>query len=551
MDAIELDPLPAPPHPGSVSSPAAAPVPAALFGEVMTGLVADQLQDTAGRLRPLRLLADPDAVVQTVTAHAVHLASTLAARSVLRRLDHRRRAGSLTGSTAEERHASFVAELASPAGLAGLVAEQPDLVAWVRAVVGLRLDAVADLLTATDRHWPTVAATVAGVHPGDRVAGVDLGAGDTHGRGRSVAVLRLDSGGAVVVKPRHLGVEQAFGTVASWLGEQVGVELPRLTGWSADGHGWVEHVGPGTAPPAPTYLRATGVLLAALHLLDATDVHYENLLVDRAGLPVVVDAETLLTPRLEGTDRPDDGLLGVVATGMLSLRREQAGPGDGELDPGALGYTPGAVSPFRSWQVVRPGRDDMRLEMAPVRVDHPGPAAAARHRTAADRDELERGFSDVLGWVLAHRERTIGRIDTAMPDDPAASVRYIHRPTMLYAQVLRMATHPTFVTRADRRRALGRLAVLGPATPWPLLASEIRQLDLGDLPSFRVPLRGTSVLDGLGDETGARCRQAPLARCLDAVRRLTDSDARREAAAVHTSLAAWDTVPDGDAGPRA
>lgn len=542
IDAIALDDFACPPpSPGRRAGALLTETSSVLFGEVLEALLVDQFDAIAGRLRSLRLLAEPGVVLASVHDYAMHCAGSLVVRALLRRLDARRRAGILTGVTPEDRYRCFVDEAASPAGLARLTADRPDLVAWARSVIARRLDAVADLLAATDRNWTAISAIVAGTGAADRVVSVGLGTGDTHGHGRSVAVLHLDSGASVVVKPRHLGVEQAFGTVASWLGAQVGVELPQLTGWSGDGHGWVEHVGPGTAPPAPAALRATGVLLAALHLLDATDVHYENLMVDRRGLPVVVDAEALLSPRVIGTDRPDDRLLGVVATGMLSLRHEQGAQRPGEVDPGALGYVAGASSPFRSWQVAQPGRDDARLEMTAVRVDHPGPMGGAPRRAAADRDELAGGFADVLSWVLAHRERSVARIRSAMPEDEGSTVRHVQRSTMVYAQVLRMATHPDFVTRADRRRGFGRLAVLGPRTPWSLIRSEVRQLDAGDLPAFRVPLRGTVVLDPLGRDTGARCTRPPLERCLDAVGRLTDDDAAQETAAVRSSLASWDT----------
>ncbi|WP_170837479.1 DUF4135 domain-containing protein [Actinopolyspora xinjiangensis] len=501
-------------------------------------------------LSALTIIARPARVIDRVREHLVAQATALVARTLLQRLDDARRAGALRGHSAEERFAAFVAESASSSGIADIADDVPDMVAWVRLVVRTRRDAVLAMLHDTQSRWEAVTGAVAGARPEDRIEDIDLGTGDTHGGGRSVAVLLLDSGRRVVAKPRDLWVEQGFTRFASWLGERVGIEVPEPTSYSTDLRGWVEHFD-GRTPPAHGYPRVAGALLAALYLLDATDIHYENLLTDSRGLPVVVDAETLMTPRIEGLGfARSDGLLGVVATGMLSLRRERADDANDEFDdrafdPGALAYRPGDRSPFRGWKAVNVGRDDMRLEMASIRVEHPGPAPTAHPRTRAERDELVGGFTDVVSWVLRHRERTLRTIEESFE---RGSVRYVHRPTMLYHQVLRMATHPAFAGHEARRRVFGRLVVLDPPTPPRLVNAEMRQLAVGDMPSFRVSPRGTSVRDGHGADTGVRCRLSPLDHCLRAVSRLTDEDAEREAEAAHRALDVWGSGESGKTG---
>lgn len=513
------------------------------FGVVTAHLVADLVEPVSDALRDLTLLAEPSRVSARIQEHLVVHANTLVVRTLLRRLDRARRAGTLDGAGPEERFAAYVAQVSTPAGLAALADDAVDLLDWVRLVVRLRRDAILAMLRDTQAQWESLSGTVAGVRSGDRVEDVELGSGDTHGRGQSVVILALDSGSRVVVKPRDLRVEQGFTRFSSWLGAQAGIEVPWPTSYTTELRGWVEYLD-GRAAPADGHLRVAGAQLAALYLLDATDIHYENVLTNRNGMPVVIDAETLMTPRVDspGVGHRPDGLLGVAATGMLSLRREQAD--DSLLDAGALAYRPGGRSPFRGWKAVNVGRDDMRLEMSAVQVDHPGPAPAARRRSRADRDELVGGFTDVVSWVLRHRERTQHAIEEFFD---GGDVRYVHRPTMLYHQVLRMATHPAFASHEARRRVLGRLAVLDPPTPLPLVAAEMRQLAVGDMPSFHVPLRGTTVRDGHGADTGVRCRRSPLAGCLLAVGQLTDEDADNEAAAVQHGLAAWGADEAGQA----
>lgn len=501
-----------------------------IFGEVVTPLIADLLDDAAAALNA-HPLVEGDRVSLRVRSHVLRQTTTLGARHLLRRLDGARAAGTLLGDTPEDRFAHFIDLTGSRPGVAALVADLPDLVAWLRHVTRLRLAAIVDAFDDTAREWPRIAATIPQVRADDRIVDLDPGAGDTHGGGAAVAILHLDSGARLVTKPRSLAVEQGFAAFTAWFGERVGAELPAPASHTTDRRGWVEFITP-SGTHAEGYLRSSGALLAALHLLRATDMHYENLVSNHDGLPVVIDAETLFTPVVEGTDRPRDGLLGVVSTGLLSLRRETAG----ELDPGAFGYRPGAQSPYSSWRAVHPGRDDMRLEMVPVQVDHESPVPAGVSRGPDGVAAMTGGFADAMSWVLGNRDEVADAIEGCFPD---GAVRYIHRPTMSYAQVLRMSTHPAFASRRDRHRALARIAVLLPRAPEPLLASEVLQLTDGDLPSFSVPLRGTTVRDGRGIDIGARVVGAPLERCVQAIRELTGEAVETEVDVVRGSLSAW------------
>ncbi|GAA4670107.1 DUF4135 domain-containing protein [Nocardioides nanhaiensis] len=506
-----------------------------LFGALPTLLLGDLPTVATEALRCHPLLADPARVARALRAELTEGATRLLARTLLGHLHAGRRAGLLRGATPQERFADFLARATTPAGLAEIGETCPGLLAHVREVAARRITAVRGQLDATAQAWPQLAARLPGVGRHDRVVEVRLGAGDTHGLGQSVSVLVLDSGAGVVCKPRDLRVEQGTGRLLAWLGDRVDADLAAPATVCGKGLGWAEHVEAGR--PGAGWWRGVGVLLAGLYLLEGTDLHYENLLTDAAGRPVLVDTEAVLTPRLRvpGGAHDDGRLLGVAATGLLSAR---VTAGDGRtLDAGALAYRPG-VSPFGTWQVERPGRDDMALRMAPAEVAHPAPTDGLV-RGRAERSALLAGLGDALAHVLSDRAAWCRRVRAELGE---GTVRYLHRPTMLYAQVQRTATHPSLAGGTQRRRrALGRLAVLapsGPSTPWPIVASEVRQLLAGDLPSFHVPVRGRSLLDGHGTDTGVACHP-PLERTLAAVAALDEEQAAAQVAVAARTLGEW------------
>lgn len=529
LDDIQPPPPPAPLRlPAEVAGSAGGePTAAGPFGELPTRLV-DGLGDRVAELVAAHpFVAAPRAVRDAVRTDLAATTARLVSRWLLAQLHEQRSAGLLEGATPEERYDHFLAQASSPAGVGRLRARAPELVRHAEQVTTARATALLDQLEATHRALPRLAAHLDGVAPGDRVVAMRPGLGDTHGRGHSVTVLELGSGARVVVKPRDLRVERGVGLLCARAGAEAGLDLRHPAVVCGEGVGWVEHVAPGR--PGADWWRAVGVLLAVVHLLDGTDLHYENLLTDTAGRPVLADTEAVLTPRLLGGE-PDDGrLLGVAATGLLSV--PLPGGSGSRLDAGALAYRPGA-SPYGTWSVERPGRDDMSLRMVPADVVHPAPTAGVE-RGPRQHAELVDGFATTLERVLAHREDWSARVRAHLG---AGQVRYLHRPTMLYAQVQRAATHPLLaVTDARRRRALGRLAVLAPRSPWPLVAAEVRQLMLGDLPSFRVDVRGRSLLDGHGDDTGVACHP-PLERTLSAVANLDERHVATQVAVVERSL---------------
>lgn len=499
-----------------------------LFGAIMSRHVVD-LFEAAGRTLELNTcLAIPARVHDDLVQTVLRDAAEQGLRPVLQFLGRLRRQQRLRGDDPYERFADFERFVATPAGYREFQDAYPELLPRVRRLVRARLDAVLHLLDRTRAHWRDII-TELDLLDDDRVAVVELGHGDAHAAGQ-VAVLQLSSGRRVVAKPRDISLEAGYGEFSAWLGSQIGEDLRQLRSHSTPTLGWFEHAEPTHGPLHPRFFAQVGVHLAALFLLNGTDIHYENIVTDQLGRPVVVDAEALFTPYLPGAGRLESDLLGVVATGLL-----RAGPEAG-FEYGALEYRSGAAAPLRSWRIRNAGRDDMHLSMAEGKVDHPGVLRRGHRPGADDARDLIDAFTSALSWVLRHRSQVANRIESTF----TGPCRYIHRPTMSYAMVARMCTHPMFAAERDRRRAAGRVAVLAPITPWPMIADEINALVDGDIPAFTVDIRRTQVCDAVGREVpGVHMRETPLSRVLRGLEGLGPEDLDEQAAVVHDLVAGW------------
>lgn len=443
----------------------------------------------------------------------------IAARTLVLELNVARVSGRLHGETGVERFAGFVRSLAA-GGLAGLFGEYPVL---ARLLGQECLHAVAAQVELLDRFAADRADIVATLFDGDDpgpVRAVEVGRGDRHGRGRSVAILRFAHDAALVYKPRSQALQHHFGELIEWFNEKIpGLELRVPVILPREGYGWVEFIAP--APCADIgevdrFYRRQGALLALLYAIDATDIHYENLIA-AGGQPVLLDVETLFHPTLEPatTTGPDPAgralASSVLHTGLLPQLLVGT---RGAVDVSGLGGDKGATFPFDAVSWDASGTDEMRLVRRPREFQGAvnRPWLGGRDIDPAEyRSALRIGFCAGYDAIVAHRDELIG------PAGPLArcardEIRVVARATRTYATLLDESTHPDMLRDGlDRDRLLD---VLWPgsarnATLYRLIRFEVADLWAGDVPLFSSRPRSRDVwatsgerLPGLLDRAG-------------------------------------------------
>src|SRR5204863_1066075 len=119
--------------------------------------------------------------------------------------------------------------------------------------------------------------------------------------GRVVMRLRFRSGDRLVYKPQSLAIEEHYQQLQSWVNHHSPTLSLRLLRVLDRGtHGWTEYVQfeeCSTAEEVRSFYQRTGALLAIFYSLNATDLHFENLIACR-DYPVPIDLETLFHPPL-------------------------------------------------------------------------------------------------------------------------------------------------------------------------------------------------------------------------------------------------------------
>lgn len=501
------------------------------FSESLGCLVADASAHLAARLEAVQGLSASERGVIHRSVHDTAVASLHGklCRVLLLELHAAAEDGMLLAPDSVARWHEFIALSSAPAYWRGLDEHYPTMAGRIRTVVDARFARGLELAErfAADR----MALRELAGNPLGELTGLELGAGDSHAGGQTVALLRCEQG-RVVYKPRSVAIDVELQHFIEQLGVPTSMRVPDAL--ERDGYGWtafVEHVYAAGTDELRSFYRGTGEWLALMRLLGGTDLHAENLIA-HGPCPFVIDCETLFTPRVEAKpsgmgaahDRAVAMIDGtVLAMGMLPGRG--GGLGWRGVDTSGIGALPGEQPKLLVSAMVDGGTDRARLGTVSVEVEgarnHPG-----------EQPELSRYWPDVLAGFDA-LTATLRELDARNELAPRLRafdrclVRVVLRATETYAELARMLWHPVSLHDADTAsahaasllRKSGEIRALSPDDDV-VIAAEIADLLDGDIPYFSTLVshgrldgpRGTHWLAPrqLADEALAHWRAADL-----------------------------------------
>lgn len=457
-------------------------------------------------------------------AHAITRKSTrclVAALHVL--VEH----GRLHGASGEERFQHFATFSTTAAFRTAVRHGFPQWAADTDRLVDTAIARFSEILARFEECQRSGALEPLGVGASAQISAFETTAGDRHADGRSVVIVHLDHHRQLVYKPRPMAVEVALSEFTRRFAEHSGADLARLVTVDGGEFGWQEFADGDRGTDASGYYVSCGHLLAILHLLRATDMHFENVGSHR-GRPVPIDAETLFSGnerRSAVVDRADPAARAmadsVFSTGFLPTR-VQAGPDAARsIDVGFLGYEPGQEAITAIPVPMASGSDAMRVgfgygEMLTTSARPSGSAGGVRQlRWVLD------GFESSYRWIMAHRSLVRTWMRELFGHVP---VRVVACDTRQYTQLLTLATHPQFQESAElsnilfHRVGIGRVEHATPA----VVRAEVRDLQRGDVPVFRVWTDDVAVVDWSGERLADVLAAPPLETACGALDAMDD-----------------------------
>lgn len=501
----------------------------AAFAVSLRPFVSGAVTDLANRVGYHAALTD--AFADRLSAQLVRIAT----RTLVHELNTRLADGRVTGLT------DFATQLTEPCGLRELCVTYPVLARLLGLASTFHTDATAELLTRLAADRPAiVAALFDGIDPGPLTA-VRAGLGDTHRRGRAVAILTFADGRRVVYKPRDLGAHERFTVAVDWLNNVVpDLGLRTATALRRDGYGWVEFIPRHPLPDlaaADRFYRRHGALLALLHALHAADMHFENVIAC-GDQPVPVDVETLFHPSLATPDHAPDPaarllLESVQRTGLLPVI--VAGEG-GAADVSALGGS--TVT-----EVVTDWAADGHGGLCAVRrqVTHTGagnlPAFDGQDIAAAAHEKaLQDGFQAGYDAITRHRTGLVDLLEECGEDEMRVAVRN----SAGYARLLAESTRPELLRDGlVRDHAFDVLWTGATQHPlrWQVCPDEVADLWALDVPLFTTRPNTADLWSASGHRLPGVLERPGLASAVAKVNAMSEVDRRDQQWIIAAGLA--------------
>jgi type 2 lantibiotic biosynthesis protein LanM len=500
-------------------------------------------------------LFDPVTVEACLAANLAEPLVTMTSRVMALELNVARLEGVLTGSTPEARFTSFVERLSQPEVAEQFWAEYSVL----RDQIVQRLDNWATFSLRFLDHlcsdWISIRDCFLGNDTGPIVR-IDGGAGDTHRKGSSVAIVSFESGARIVYKPRSLATEVHFQQLLAWLNARGAQPEFRILGClDREDRGWAEYIAAEpcrTLEELPRFYRRQGAYLAVLYALHASDFHCENLIA--AGEhPVLIDLEALFQPRLAELEaqRADELAVktildGVLRVGLLPMRFWDGGGHDG-IDMSGMGSAAGQLSPMAVPQWEEVGTDQMHLVRKRVTIlgsDNRPSLNSAEVDPLDYTAEIAAGFESTYRLLLRHRSELREIVARFLNDE----VRVIPRATQTYGTILRESFHPDLLRNpADRLAFLDRLREAVEFRPCLHRLVDFERDDLlrADIPLFTTTPSSLDVWSSTGETIENYFEEPGAALVERRIDTLNEADLERQLWMVRASLATMSSRAEG------
>lgn len=413
----------------------------------------------------------------------------LAARTLVLELARARDRGELAGDTPAERFLDFTHRLVGGSELADFLAAYPVLARVLGEACRQAVEGHLELLArlAEDREQ-IVTDLLAGQEPGPLVS-VEPG-GDPHRGGRCTAVLTFTNGHQVVYKPRPLDLHHHFNEIVHWLNTKTDSAVRTVQVIRRPGYGWlefVEHKPCDDLAGVRRFYHRQGVLLALLYVLDGIDMHHENLIAS-GDQPVLVDVETLFHPAMvsSGTlvdDPAHTALLSSVSrTALLPLMVVGQ---HGAADLSGIGGDDG-VAPHEVVDWADAGLDSMHLVRRAGTTRRRDNRPILDDAVAEPRDHevsILAGFRAAYEAIARHRAELLGPAGL-LARCATDEIRYVPRPSRIYATLLDESTHPDALRDASGHSELLNLLWEADEGLRRLVSAELADLWSGNIPLF-------------------------------------------------------------------
>lgn len=293
---------------------------------------------------------------------------------------------------------------------------------------------------------------------------INIGQGDTHKNGKSVAILNFQNDKKVVYKPRSLSIDMGYNKFLKWLNtKKIKHKLKIITSINKKQYGWqryVENKECQTNGQVERYYYRMGVLIGVLFTLNSTDMHYENIIAN-GEFPEIVDLETIISNNIYHSYEDNfplkvvlNTILGSGITNTGSLFSETI-----DTDISALTGIPKQKSKKIKNSIINYSEDgNPKLDFKYFETEEQKNLVKINGKWIDPfeyMESLKNGLLDCLNIVKVEKKYLVNELIDNCFDN--SFIRIVPRASQTYASFLNASYHPKYLMRGIDKEFLYEL----------------------------------------------------------------------------------------------
>ncbi|MEK4360748.1 type 2 lanthipeptide synthetase LanM family protein [Paenibacillus sp. FSL M7-1455] len=446
-------------------------------------------------------IIDRPQVEQGLIQACVQRLSSLQIKTTMLEITIASRLGELTAELPNERYQEYFKLLEDPHHLKVFFDTYPVLARCLTEHTLMFSSYVREIIVHYSSDWIKFNSKMGNGCNFDCLSGIEIGAGDTHNAGKSVAILKFNSGAKLVYKPHSLRIDECYSAMLDWINQR-GIKYllssPNVLNCGAYGyHEFISHTPCQSIMEVEQFYYRLGALTALCYICGSTDYHNENIIAS-GSQPVLIDLETIFTPLTETKLQHtlgEQSLRTVFSSLMLPGIYSPNSLLD--IDLSAVGGRGGQKSQLMKIQRI----NNVATDEASL-IDDNYTTAERQNRPLLNGEYIDvltytkniiEGFCDLYRLLLTHRDTFVR--DILLPYSDATG-RHVFRATDVYGKLLSHSMHPDYLqNESDRNRLLNIMANNSTFPPQAVIEREIEQMQRQDIPYFMFSLNSHDLYD--------------------------------------------------------
>lgn len=281
----------------------------------------------------------------------------------------------------------------------------------------------------------------------NKIEDINFGAGDFH-NGYSTSIVKLYDGVKIVFKPTDGKVTEAFHKFLEWFNNYFFLGRYSYKIVNRNEYHWLEFIdfhACENKKDLHLYYQRVGFLLCIIYLLNGTDFHCENLIVNQNS-PILIDHETIIQPKvnrnLEAFFKSFENEYSDTVIQTLLLPNLARTAANMPLGSCGIGYEKEKEIITVQKKSVNIFSDDWKIitifnTLSFQKANIPILSGNAKYANDYIKDLLW-GFEECYSMLLNDRDWLLSDLKSPLKEFNDVKIRFIWRPTNIYSKILEL-----------------------------------------------------------------------------------------------------------------